>query len=136
MPLLIWSEKMNIGIDSIDREHRELLAILNLLYDHIQEGQGRAVLAEVLDRLVAYTATHFDHETRLFAETGYEGAAAHLRQHDELVRRVRDLQIRHRAGGGPVLSLEALTMLKTWLVDHIQGSDRDYVAHMLARGIT
>jgi hemerythrin len=135
MTLLAWTEKMSIGIESIDREHQQLLAMLNCLYDHVQAGRGREVLEEVLDGLVVYTATHFEHEAELFAAHGYEGAAAHLAQHDELVRKVRDLQSQFRAGGGPVLSLEVLSVLKSWLVTHIQGSDRAYAPHLIARGV-
>lgn len=55
------------------------------------------MLGEVVDGLVAYTQSHFDHEEGLFAQYGYADARAHQAEHQEFTRRVLDLQARFRA---------------------------------------
>ena len=39
------------------------------------------------------------------------------------------------AGATNTLSLEVMNFLKSWLVKHIQGSDKAYTAHLNAKGV-
>jgi len=135
MALISWNDKMNIGIASIDSEHRRLVEMLNTLYDAVQSGKGRDALGPVLDGLIAYTAGHFKNEERLFAETGYPDAVAHKQEHDDLTRQVLDVQAKYKSGASGTLSLEVMNFLKNWLIKHIQGSDKKYGPHLTAKGI-
>jgi len=135
MALISWNDKMNIGIASIDSEHRRLVEMLNTLYDAVQSGKGREALGPVLDGLISYTAGHFKNEERLFAETGYPDAAPHKQEHDDLTRQVLDVQAKYKSGASGTLSLEVMNFLKNWLIKHIQGSDKKYGPHLTAKGI-
>ncbi len=135
MPLMVWNDKFSVGVAAIDNEHKRLVQMLNELYDAIQAGRGKDALGKILDGLIAYTAGHFAHEERLFAETGYPASAAHTKEHEDLKKQVLDVQAKYRAGATGVLSLEVMNFLKNWLVVHIQGSDRKYGPHLNAKGI-
>lgn len=135
MPLMSWNEKMSVGVAAIDAEHKTLVGMLNDLYDGLQAGKAAEALGRVLDSLISYTAAHFTHEEELFARTGYPAAAAHKKEHDDLTKQVLDVQAKYKAGVSGTLSLEVMTFLKTWLVTHIQGSDRSYGPHLNAKGV-
>jgi len=135
MPLMIWTDKMSVGVAKIDEEHKTLIRMLNELYDGVHSGHGKEALGRTLDGLIAYTDRHFKYEEKLFAETGYPGAAAHKKEHDNLTKQVLDVQAKYQAGATGTLSLEVLTFLKTWLVTHIQGSDKKYGPHLHSKGI-
>jgi hemerythrin len=132
---MVWNDKFSVGVAAIDNEHKRLVQMLNELYDAIQAGRGKDALGKILDGLIAYTAGHFAHEERLFAETGYPASAAHTKEHEDLKKQVLDVQAKYRAGATGVLSLEVMNFLKNWLVVHIQGSDRKYGPHLNAKGI-
>ncbi|MCW2276165.1 bacteriohemerythrin [Rhodoblastus acidophilus] len=132
MPLMTWNEKMSLGVVGIDNQHKKLVGLVNELYDAIQAGKANAVLGRVLDELVAYTESHFRGEEELFSRARYPCSAEHKREHDALTGRVLEIQAKVRAGVQGTLSLEVMNFLKNWLIDHIQGSDRKYVAYLNA----
>ena len=135
MPLMLWSDKLSVGVKTIDEEHKKLVGMVNDLYDAVQGGQGKDALGKILDGLISYTANHFAHEEKFFAETGYPDSAAHKKQHDDLTRQVLDVQAKYRSGASATLSIEVLNFLKNWLIGHIQGSDKKYGPHLIAKGI-
>ncbi len=135
MPLMEWNEKLSVGIPTIDAEHKKLVAMLNDLYDAMQAKQSQAILGRVLDGLISYTASHFKHEETLFARTGYPAAAEHKKEHDDLTKQVLDVKKKYQEGGAATLSMEVLNFLRKWLLNHIQGSDKKYGPHLIAKGI-
>jgi len=44
------------------------------------------------------------------------------------------LQAQYKSGKVTTLSLEVMTFLKSWLIDHIQGSDQKYGPHLNGAG--
>jgi len=136
MALVTWSEKLSVGVRSIDDQHKKLVTLLNQLHDGMIAGKGKDVLGGVLKGLIDYTATHFKYEEDLFARTGYGNAAAHKREHADLVRRVLEIQRAYDEKGPAVLTIQVMNFLKDWLTLHIQGSDMDYVAHFRANGVS
>ena len=135
MPLLEWNDKMSVGVREIDAEHKNLVSMLNNLYDGMQSGKAQEALAKVLDELISYTASHFAHEERLFAQTGYPAADGHIAEHRALTKQALEVQSKYKAGATAALSMEVLNFLRNWLVNHIQGSDRKYGPHLNAKGI-
>jgi hemerythrin len=48
---------------------------------------------------------------------------------------VLDVQQKYNSGATATLSLDVMKFLRTWLVNHIQGSDQKYRPHLNANGI-
>ena len=135
MPLMTWNEKLSVGVSVIDEEHKQLVNLLNELYDGMQAGQSKESLGKVLDGLIAYVAYHFKHEEDLFAQTGYPAAEEHKKEHDDLTNQVLEVQKKYKAGDTGTLSLEVMNFLRKWLIGHIQGTDKKYTPHLNAKGI-
>jgi hemerythrin len=135
MPLMQWNDKLSVGVASIDNDHKRLVGMVNDLYDGVVAGHGKDVLGRVLDGLISYTAEHFAREERYFAQTGYPDSVAHKKEHEDLVKQVLDVQAKYKSGATSTLSLEVMNFLKSWLVKHIQGSDKKYGPHLISKGI-
>ncbi|MDD2325820.1 MAG: bacteriohemerythrin [Alphaproteobacteria bacterium] len=131
---LEWNEKLVLGIPSIDAQHKQLVGMINELYAGFEAGTGRAVIGPILDRLINYTATHFKHEEAFFDQTGYPETSHHKKEHENLVKRVLEVQSQFKANKESVLTQDLMAFLRNWLVDHILGSDKRYVSHLLAHG--
>ncbi len=136
MALVVWSEKLSVGVRSIDDQHKKLVTLLNQLHDGMMAGRGKEVVGPVLKGLIDYTATHFKYEEDLFARTFYADSAAHKKEHADLVRRVLDIQKTYNEKGPSVLTIQVMNFLKDWLTSHIQGSDMKYAPHLKANGVS
>jgi hemerythrin-like metal-binding protein len=121
--LFPWTKALETGHAAIDREHQQLLSYLNELAAAMSAGKGRAMLGDLLDKLVAYTQEHFAHEELLMAARKYPESATHKSQHVELTKTVLDFARKFK-GGQPVNAPEVMNFLKDWLRSHIGGSDR------------
>ncbi|MDD2852310.1 MAG: bacteriohemerythrin [Desulfuromonadaceae bacterium] len=128
-----WNSSYSVGFNTMDQEHKRLVEIINNLYSAMRRGEGNTVIGPILDGLVEYTGSHFTHEERLMKEAGYAAYDEHKREHDSLTRQVLEIQNKYRAGA--VLSLEIMSFVKDWLVNHIQGSDKRYGPHLVKKGI-
>ena len=135
MPLMTWTEKLSVGVGVLDEDHKRLVAMVNELYDSMQAGHGKETLGRILHDLVEYTTVHFAREEKFFAQTGYSAAAAHKQEHDTLTQQVLDVQHKYMAGASAALSIDVLRFLKSWLINHIQGSDQKYRPHLNGKGI-
>ncbi len=135
MPLMEWSDKLSVGIKSIDDEHKKLVGMVNDLFDGVQAGRGKELLGPILDGLIAYTKTHFANEERYFAQHHYGEAVAHKAEHDALAKQVLDVQAKYKAGANAALSMEVMNFLKNWLVKHILGSDKAYGPFLAGKGV-
>lgn len=125
--LLEWSDNYKVGIQEVDEQHMELVAMLNALHQAIVEHHAKEASRKILDQLADYTRTHFLLEESLMRVTHYPGFAAHKQQHEELIKQVVDLQ--HKLDtGGATITFELLHFLKAWLAHHINETDKRFGA--------
>jgi hemerythrin len=129
-----WKSEFAVNIGSIDAQHQNLFAIGRELYTAMSSGQGRAVLARILDRLVQYTAMHFAHEERLLQLHHYPDFARHKAEHDALVKQVMAFQQDFQSGKS-AMAVQVLQFLKEWLEKHIKGSDFAYAPCLKAQKV-
>lgn len=135
MPLIVWNQQLSIGVPSIDDQHKKLVTLINQLHDGMLAGKGKEVLGDVLKGLADYTRTHFKFEEDIFARIGYLEAAAHKKEHTDLLQRVIEIQQKYNVSGPGVLTIQVMNFLKEWLTKHIQGSDMRYTQYFKEKGI-
>lgn len=126
-PVLSWSSTLDLGIPSVDQQHRALADLLNRLTDCTQDASAALVL---LDELYAHTRDHFLHEEVLMEEIGYAEHHSHHTEHVLLLAELKHFiaQIRD---GKIQLEPHSLSALKGWLVSHIKDSDRTFAKSYL-----
>jgi hemerythrin len=135
MALVEWNEKSSVGVPSIDEQHKKLVAMLNELQNSMQAKQDHDALAKVLDGLINYAVSHLRYEEELLGKAGYPSASKHKKEHARLIKQVFEVRAKYKEGGGETLSTEVLNFLRKWLLNHIQGSDREYAPYLQAKGI-
>jgi hemerythrin len=135
MAFIDWNKNMSVGVERLDEDHRKLIAIINQLHDGIQAGHKREILDQVLHELVEYTKVHFANEERLFAQTDFAGAAVHISEHESLVQRILNVARHFEDRPVSVLDYELMSFLQTWLLNHIQTTDKKYSAWFNSHGI-
>lgn len=77
-----WREEYNIGVKSIDREHKQLFSIINKLYELKKEGHSSSFACkEGLAFFKAHATTHFENEEKYMASINYERLEQHRKIH-------------------------------------------------------
>jgi hemerythrin-like metal-binding protein len=131
-----WTNRLSVGVVSLDDDHKILIDLLNDLHDGILAGHGAVPLGFLLGGLVNYTQFHFAREEDFFAQFGYPSAAAHLAEHEQLLRRLMEIQEDLKANPHAGLPLERAGMLKDWIMGHIEFADQKYSGHLKAHGLS
>ncbi len=134
MSFIEWNqEALSVHVEQFDTEHKHLVHLINELHASMKAGKGREIMGKILDELVAYTKSHFSAEEALMSRIGYAAQAGHRAQHASFVERVGAFHGQFAANNTTV-TLEVLQFLQGWLVEHIQGADREFGAFVNAKG--
>ena len=123
MPLIKDFEKYRLGIELADKHHRNLIDIVNELFDALSKGAKKEVLENVIKRLRVYSLAHFKAEEELMLRHKYPDLINHKIIHSEFIKKVDEFnsQLEKKAIGK-----ELITFLVTWLIDHILKEDKKY----------
>jgi hemerythrin len=135
MPFMTWADEMSVGVKVLDDDHKTMIRLLSDLHDVVVGSRARSALDKAIEGMLRSTKAHFAREEILFKQTAYPGAAEHKAEHEQLARRAMNLQARLESGQSKELSLQTMELLKSWLIDHIEGSDKKYGPHLKAKGI-
>ncbi|BDQ33476.1 bacteriohemerythrin [Pseudodesulfovibrio portus] len=132
--LVSWSDKLALGIGSIDAQHKQLVKLINGLNQAMRNKESASVMRDIVTGLKEYVVTHFAFEEKLFDQHGYPGTAEHKSAHSQFVEKVGDFELALTEGRATV-SIEVMQFLRDWLVQHIMGTDREYVPFMSEHGV-
>ncbi len=136
-----WNESLSVNIESIDKQHKMLLDMINEFYDEIHkihEGKSTSTLNEVRAELIMkmkdYSIFHFKTEEELFELHNYSDKEAHKKEHDEFSLKVSDIEKKYKEGK-LVLSTELTDYLKDWLFEHVKDCDQKYSEFLIEKGV-
>lgn len=84
-PALAWSREFEIGVDTIDCQHREMINRINLLMSGIRHGKGQEEILPLVAFLQEYVIEHFRTEEAYMRQRNYPDYPAHKEMHDSFV---------------------------------------------------
>ena len=131
---IIWKDQYSVGIDSIDQQHRKLVNLINQLTTAVDYSTGEEFEREALAELVGYTKTHFSYEEGLLEDNGYPGFEAHREEHRAMIAEV-DAVLAEYEKDHDMAMRHACDYLKGWLIDHINGTDKQYSSFLIGKGV-
>lgn len=133
---LNWDDELhNIGIGSLDNQHRKIVKLVNQIADTIAQGPVSGALDPLVEELLRTTQTHFVFEEALMEKHGYPNLSGHIAEHRELLRQLGNLQEdivgskRERAG---LIS----AFLCDWTEIHILKSDKVLGDFLVEKGLS
>jgi hemerythrin len=132
---ITWTYLFSVGVSDMDNEHKVMVALINELYDAMQQGRSEEVLKKIVDEVIKYTKIHFVHEELLLAETNYPGADAHKKEHDGFIKHILMFHAKCTDDPRGADAINLMNFLRNWLVNHILFSDHKYKAFLNAKGI-
>lgn len=123
--LIEWTPELSVGNSAIDAEHRHWIDLLNKFYMGLKNGEPKEVLLKLVAGMIEYTQFHFANEEKYMQSIKYPDFEGHKEKHELYVAKLMEYDQKIKSGK-LVLSIEVTNYLKSWLVTHIKGSDRQY----------
>lgn len=114
-----------VGIAEIDAQHAQLLLVLDRLEALAGTPNEFAAIVEGVDALFNYAQTHLAEEEHLLRQIGYPRFEAHAARHRRFVEAI--MQLMSRLERGEDILADLISSIRTWLVEHINTDDMDYV---------
>lgn len=130
-PFLYWRNDWLVGHKIIDKQHLELVNILNTLhYANFRKHKSSSAidtdrLRQHLKILIDTARRHFRTEESLMLSHHYSDLAVHHREHVLLLAELREC-IRDIETDGSAFTLNTLTALKHWLIEHVTYCDQKF----------
>lgn len=128
---IIWGDALELGIPSVDRQHQELIDLLNRLTalsgSSNTGAEAHDDLLELLGHLYQHTVVHFHHEEELMEAIGYADLFAHRDEHQMLLAELRSF-VHQIESGDTTLDAKSVHALRDWLLVHVTSSDRPFAA--------
>ena len=81
MALIEWNENMSVNDDVLDRQHKELIAMINDLGEAMEQGCGKDILGQIFTRLINYSMRHFNSEEKYIERLNYPESNYHKQVH-------------------------------------------------------
>ena len=129
MALLEWKDEFAVGIEPVDFEHRELIALINALHANLSAPESALTVSEFLGEIYAKIAAHFALEERVMRERGYDQYADHKADHERLLDDIRDIMDDYELRGA--FDEETLaTQLRDWFATHFSTKDARLHKHL------
>lgn len=125
MTLLAWKPAFDLGVDAMDKEHKELVAAMNRIHELDQQKSPKPQMDGAIQRLIKLTKQHFADEEAFMAKTNYADRVRHGLIHQDMLKRVGSYYEAFQQGDGRVAK-EFFEFLVFWLGAHITGIDRKY----------
>jgi len=131
-----WDDRLSVGIELIDDQHKEWIDRFNNVLEAIDSGRDSVQIARTLDFLVDYTEVHFSTEERHMSANGYPGLEDHKAEHEGLRQTLKDLEQDFEEEGITHLLADSIgTLMTNWLIKHIERMDMQFGAFLREKGI-
>jgi hemerythrin len=134
MAIAQWTDELKTGVAEVDRQHIELISLINGLHDALTQGKGKEKVEEALTFLSNYVVDHFKCEEQLMLKHNYIAFPKHKREHDMFVHDVSELAKEYSSTTNT--SFLAITLQKSvvaWLVNHIMKIDKEMAKFIIEK---
>jgi hemerythrin len=132
--LLPWSEEYHVGIAFADVQHKQLVDIINRLYQALVDGKARPVIGRTLDELIRYATAHFAAEEKVLQSCGYPDFPAHHSEHERLAYAI--LEFYQRLMSNELgMTAQSVDFLRDWLGQEILDVDMKFAPFLKGKGV-
>ena len=127
-----WSQDLNLGIATIDEQHKEYLESANQLLTALEQKKHEDALKR-FDEAIAHIKEHFATEESYFEKYSYPAGKAHKIVHDQFIKEIE--RMKKDVLEGKELSEKDKEDLTKWLINHIRSLDKHYADFFHKKGI-
>jgi len=131
---IIWSDAFSIGNEQIDKDHQQIIEILNKLIDLNQKKINQKKFAEILWMMMEYSIHHFKKEEDYMQKLQYPKLKEHIGLHALYINKV-SIYSNEFSNSNPPNIEEIIGFLDKWWINHIQNTDTEYETFKKNKGL-
>ncbi len=134
MSMLEWNDSLSVKVPDIDEQHKSLVNMVNTLYDAMKDKADGTILLGIVNDMRQYTEVHFSTEERYMERYADPEFVRHKAEHVDFIAKVNQVESDCKSGKCS-LSMDILNFLSSWLVTHINGTDKKMGAFLVKQGL-
>lgn len=124
MPLVVWNDRLNVGIPEIDRQHKQLIDRLNDLVDAMHANRGKEEIKTIVKFLDIYVDEHFRFEEGCMYKYKCPVASQNSAAHVQFITTFNEIKDElDKKGASLPLAIKVNEQLLDWFVNHIKKID-------------
>lgn len=122
MKYLEWSPAYSVGVESVDFEHQNLIAMINLIFAELEHRRNVDEIRNTMADVHSEISAHFALEERIMRRAKYEEYDAHKEDHEHLLDEMRSMM--DAVDRNPDTALDTLSdQLEAWFRVHFATFD-------------
>jgi len=126
--LINWEKKFETGISRIDKQHKQLVVIINKLHENVIIQKDGSLVNDLLMDLKIYTIDHFSTEEKMMKKYNYSGEDEHIKEHQKFINKISEYL--YDVNSSPLnQGNQLIEFLNNWIGNHILIHDLEYVTH-------
>ena len=124
--IIEWNEEITSGIEEIDRQHQQIISLLNqIVYLYETHDSSKKLIFTLLDFSEAIHE-HFDYEEKLLAENGFKELKNHKAGHEEISDLINSVLMPVMLNDEGDVPVEPLIRIVRWFDNHLKTEDTRY----------
>lgn len=129
----VWTPELEIGVNKVDVQHRNLLGSLNTLLSACMQGLDFEEIVIYKELFIGHMCRHFTDEEQLLLEYDVPGLTRHKLLHDSFYDAIYSFghQLERARSIAPLQS-KVHACLGDWMLTHIAREDAKLVDYMEA----
>jgi len=120
------------GIDFLDAQHVELLALADELHRAMVAGKAATIIADFLDRLAALLDDQLATEEQVMIVSSYPELEGHVHNHEAARAELRKLTQAFHSGSLPI-AYDTMRFIRDWVRNHLPEDDWQFADFLLNR---
>lgn len=125
MDKIVWTDALSVGNQAIDDDHKKIIDYINKLINYHNSSFVSLNIIDLYEEVIGYSYSHNEFEETILEELGYSELSQIKKEHRNYQEEIKRLIVTSGDVGDKV-SLQTLTFLKNWWLDHIQNEDMKY----------
>ena len=134
MEKIAWSDDYSVGIELLDRQHQQIVDVINRLIQEAKVDVGSETISILLTRLTAYADEHFRMEEQLLQKHEYPGLSEQKNEHLEYRKKIAHFCL-ETINHDESVPRDLLRYIRDWWNLHILELDMDFKTYLNGRGV-
>lgn len=129
MTLIEWRDEFELGISSVDQEHKEMIDLINETYARHRDHQSKVTIMDFLGEIYARISSHFALEEKIMKEQNYDQYQEHKQDHESLLEDICEFMDDYDRDK-PFSEEDMGEFLEHWFINHFRSKDARLHKHL------
>lgn len=127
------SEDDKIEIEIVDRQHQEMIDLINQLHETMISGSQETKI-DLFDKFFLVLANHFVNEEELMSEYKFINYYSHKQEHNRMLEKMKIFRSELHKGVTDI-NLELLKSIRQWFFNHNKLNDSKMGVFLKDQGV-